>query len=80
MVDAGILNGDYVIVRQQETAHSGEIVATTVDGETTLKRYKRQGHRVLLLAENSNYTAIEVVTESAMIHGVVVGLLRGYRA
>ena len=79
MVDAGIFDGDYVIVRQQESAHSGEIVAATVDGETTLKRYRKKGRRVLLLAENSNYKAIEVVTESAMIHGVVVGLLRGYR-
>ena len=78
MVDAGIFDGDYVIVRQQESAHSGEIVAATVDGETTLKRYRKQGRRVLLLAENSNYKAIEVMTESAIIHGVVVGLLRGY--
>ena len=79
MVDAGIMDGDHVIIRQQETARSGEIVAATMDGETTLKRFVKQGQRVLLVAENPRYKAIEVMTELAMIHGVVVGLLRGYK-
>lgn len=79
MVDAGILDGDHVIVRQQETARNGEIIAATIDGETTLKRYVKRGRRVLLMAENPRYKAIEVRTEVAMIHGVVVGLLRGYK-
>lgn len=80
MKDAGILEGDHVIVRQQETADSGEIVAATLNGETTLKRLVKEGHRVLLVAENPRYQPIEVTTDSAMIHGVVVGLLRPYPA
>ena len=80
MQDAGILEGDHVIVRQQEVADSGQIVAATVDGETTLKRVLREKHRVFLVAENPRYRPIEVTTDSATIHGVVVGLLRGYPA
>ena len=79
MVNAGILNGDKVIVRQQETANSGEIVAATIDGETTLKRFVEDGSNRFLVADNPRYEPIKIVTESALIHGVVVGLLRGFR-
>lgn len=79
MVDAGILDGDQVIVRQQETANSGEIVATTIDGETTLKRFVEDGNNRFLVADNPRYEPIKIVSESALIHGVVVGLLRGYQ-
>ena len=80
MVDAGILDHDLVIVRRQQTATSGDIVAATVDGETTLKRFVKQEGRILLVAENPRYSPIEVTTESAVVHGVVVGLLRTYRS
>lgn len=80
MVKAGILEGDHVIVRLQKTARSGQIVAATVDGETTLKRFVKEGSRILLAAENPRYENIEITTESAMIHGVVVGLIRAYEA
>jgi repressor LexA len=78
MVNAGILDGDCVIVRQQATAENGEIVVTTLDGETTLKRLLRRGRRVALIAENPLYAPIEIRTEDAVIQGVVVGLLRAY--
>ncbi len=80
MNDAGILEEDCVIVRRQATAEDGEIVVATLDGETTLKRLRRRGKRVTLVAENRRYPPIEVQTESATIHGVVVGLLRTYGA
>ena len=80
MVKAGILEGDHVIVRPQEAARNGQIVAATVDGETTLKRFVKEGARTLLAAENPRYENIEITTESAMIHGVVVGLIRAYEA
>ena len=78
MEDAGILDGDHVIVRRQEIADNGEIVAATLSGETTLKRLVREDDRTFLVAENPRYQPIEVTTDSAMIHGVVVGLLRAY--
>jgi repressor LexA len=78
MKDAGILDGDCVVVRRQTTAEDGDIVVATLDGETTLKRLRRRGRRVTLVAENPSYRPIEVRTESSVIQGVVVGLLREY--
>ena len=80
MVNAGVLEGDHVVVRPQKTARSGEIVAATVDGETTLKRLVKEGSRRLLVSENPRYKPISLNSESAMIHGVVVGLLRAYHS
>jgi len=79
MSGAGILDGDYVIVRQQSDAADGEVIAATIDGETTLKRLRRKGRRKFLVAENPAYTAISIKTEDAHVHGVVVGVLRSYR-
>ena len=78
MANVGILEGDHVVIRPQETARNGEIVAATVDGDTTLKRLVKEGSRMLLVSENPHYEPIAIATESAMIHGVVVGLLRAY--
>ena len=79
MKDASVLEGDHVIVHSQAVAASGEIVVATIDGETTLKRLVMRGAQTFLVPENSAYEPIEVRTESALIHGVVVGLLRSYR-
>lgn len=79
MKDAGILEGDHVIVRHQLVATSGEIVVVTIEGATTLKRLVLQRAQTLLVPENSAYDAIEIRTDSTLIHGVVVGLLRTYR-
>lgn len=78
MSDVGIIEGDHVIIRQQAIAQNGDIVVATLDGETTLKRWVKKGQRVYLVAENPRYQPIEVTTDSAAIHGVVVGLLRAY--
>ena len=78
MKGAGVLEGDHVIVHRQAVAASGEIVVATIDGETTLKRLVIRSGKVILMPENSAYEPIEVKTESALIHGVVVGLLRAY--
>lgn len=79
MKDAGILEGDHVIVRRQPVAKSGEIVVVTIDGETTLKRLLLRRAQALLVPENPAYETIEIKTESTLIHGVVVGLLRTFR-
>ncbi len=78
MEDVGILEGDHVIVRRQGSADNGEIVAATLDGETTLKRLVREDNRTFLVAENPRYQPIEVTTDATTIHGVIVGLLRAY--
>lgn len=75
MRDAGILEGDYVIVEKRNTARNGEIVvALLADGEATLKRFYKDADRVRLVAENPRYAPI--VARDVALQGVVVGLVR----
>ncbi len=75
MIDAGILEGDYVIVEKRNTARNGEIVvALLADGEATLKRFYKDADRVRLVAENPRYAPI--VARDVALQGVVVGLVR----
>lgn len=53
MIEAGILNGDFVVVRQQSTASNGEIVVAMINDEATVKRFFREGARIRLQPENS---------------------------
>lgn len=78
MKDAGICEGDLVVVRQQGVADDGDIVAATVHRETTLKRLRLRGRRASLVAENRRYRPIDVDADSLVVHGVVVGLFRSY--
>lgn len=79
MRDAGILEGDQVVVRQRSVASDGDVVVATMEGETTIKRLRRHEGRVVLVPENTRYPLIEVRAEEAIIQGVVVGLMREYR-
>jgi len=75
MINAGILDGDTVIVRQQAEASDGEIVAALVgDDEATVKRLARKGGKVRLLAENPAYDPIE--PEQVSVLGKIVAVLR----
>jgi len=78
MIDAGILDGDRVIIRCQETAENGEIVCALIDGEATLKRFYRDGDSVTLRAENKNHAPIIVSQGEFRILGKVVGLVRKF--
>lgn len=78
MMDAGILDGDYVMVRHQRTAEDGELVCAMIDGEATLKRFFRKGSSVTLKAENKNYAPIVVSRGEFHVLGKVVGLLRKF--
>jgi repressor LexA len=78
MRDAGILDGDQVIVRQRSVASDGDVVIATLEGETTIKRLRTNGSSMTLVAENPQYRSIEVRAEEAIIQGVVVGLMRAY--
>jgi repressor LexA len=78
MLGAGILPHDIVIVRQANTAFDGDIVVVTVDGETTLKRYRDKDGRVLLVPENPTMAAIQLKGRNVLVQGVVVGQMRSY--
>lgn len=75
MTGAGICDGDVVIVRKQDDATPGSIVAALLEDEATVKRLARQGGKTLLRAENPAYAPIEVTGESRIL-GKVVALLR----
>ncbi|MCA1830389.1 MAG: transcriptional repressor LexA, partial [Actinobacteria bacterium] len=78
MINAGILDGDTVIIRQQPDAVDGEIVAALVgDEEATVKRLRRSRGKVLLEAENPAYEPIEA--EQISVLGKVVAVLRKVR-
>jgi repressor LexA len=74
MVEAAICDGDWVVVRQQPTAENGEIVAAMIDGEATVKTYKRRDGHVWLLPHNPAYEPIP--GDDATVLGRVVTVLR----
>jgi repressor LexA len=74
MVDAGILEGDHVIVRRQESASNGEIVVALVDEEATVKRFYREKDHVRLQPENRALDPIR--TRDVQLLGRVVGVCR----
>ena len=75
MIEAGILNGDYVIVKQQQTANNGEIVvAMTEDDEATVKRFFKEKDYFRLQPENASMDPI--ILDNVSILGKVVGVYR----
>ena len=79
MTGAGILDGDLLAVHRTVDARSGQIVVARLGDEVTVKRLKRRGGRIELLAENPDYPPI-VVNGPLAIEGLVVGLIRDGRA
>jgi repressor LexA len=83
MIDAGVFDGDIVILRHQETAHEGEMVAVWIEGvdgpdETTLKYFHQKGPTVHLYPANPEYKPIERPADRVQIKGKVVSVLRLY--
>jgi len=74
MVDAAITDGDWVVVRQQQVAENGDIVAAMIDGEATVKTYKRKDGHLWLMPHNAAYAPIP--GDDAVILGRVVAVLR----
>ncbi|MGH3321259.1 MAG: transcriptional repressor LexA [Streptosporangiaceae bacterium] len=74
MIDAAIADGDWVVVRQQPVAESGDIVAAMIEGEATVKTFKPRDGKVWLVPHNPAYDAIP--GEEATILGKVVAVLR----
>ncbi len=74
MIDAGIFEGDVVIVRSQNYADTGDIVVALLDDEATVKRFFRDGTKIRLQPENS--VMAPIIVDDAQILGKVVGLFR----
>ena len=76
MINAGILSGDKVIVRPQDSADDGQIVVAMIDDEATVKRLRRRNGEIWLMPENENYAPIDGT--HAQILGLVKGVVREY--
>ena len=74
MIDAAICDGDWVVVRQQSVADNGDIVAAMIDGEATVKTFKRNGNQIWLMPRNPSFEPIP--GNEAAILGKVVTVIR----
>ncbi|HEY0213113.1 MAG TPA: transcriptional repressor LexA [Paenirhodobacter sp.] len=79
MIEAGINDGDVVVIRQQGTADNGDIIVALVEGqEATLKRYYRRGAMIALEAANPAYEPRILREDQVQVQGRLVGLIRNY--
>ncbi len=79
MVDAGILDGDFALVRRTDVAHDGEIVVALIDdSEATLKYFRREGSMIRLDPANRAYDPQRYVPDQVRVQGKLSGLLRRY--
>ena len=79
MINAGILDGDYVVIRKTDTANSGDIVVALVMGEeATLKRLRKKGASIALEASNPAYETRIFGPDQVQVQGRLVGLIRRY--
>ncbi|GMA37132.1 hypothetical protein GCM10025876_33360 [Demequina litorisediminis] len=74
MIDAAICDGDWVVVRRQNSAENGDIVAALLDDEATVKTFRRRDGQVWLMPHNPAYTPIDGTHASIM--GKVVSVMR----
>ena len=79
MINAGIYEGDVVIVNPQKDANNGEIIVALLDNEATLKRYKRINGNISLMPENDSYSPIAIdKSDNFSIVGKALGVFRWY--
>ena len=78
MKDIGIMDGDLLAVHKTQVAENGQVIVARVDDDVTVKRLEKAGRKVLLHAENDEFSAIEVdlENESFNIEGLAVGVIR----
>ena len=80
MIEEGILDGDYVVIEQRDSARNGEIVVALVNNEeVTLKRIQQRPGQVILYPANQDMTPMTYAPDEVQIQGVLRGLLRSYR-
>ncbi|MBS23186.1 MAG: repressor LexA, partial [Rhodobacterales bacterium] len=82
MIEVGINEGDIAIIKQKSNANDGDLVAALIDDtETTLKRFKRSGPKIILKAENKNYKSqVYEPGSNIKIQGILSGLIRKYNS
>ncbi|MFZ2172317.1 MAG: transcriptional repressor LexA [Methylococcaceae bacterium] len=81
MIEAGIFDGDWVVIEQRDYAINGEIVVALIENsEATLKYIEQTAEHVLLLPANASMTALSYRPEQVEIQGVLVGQMRSYRS
>ena len=77
MIDAGILDGDFAVVRQEAEPRKGDIVVAGIPGEeATVKTWSRRGNKVTLLPANARFSPIELDAADVTVYGKVVTILR----
>ncbi|MEW6646577.1 MAG: transcriptional repressor LexA [Pseudomonadota bacterium] len=78
MMDIGILDGDLLAVHRTHEARSGQIVVARINDEVTVKRFRRRGNKVTLIAENPDFDPIEadLKHDDFAIEGIAVGIIR----
>lgn len=75
MIGAGIFDGDKIVVRPQANAKNGDIVVAIIDDDTaTVKRYEKRKDKIILKAENPEYS--DIISDNIRITGIVIGLIR----
>ena len=79
MIQAGINDGDIVVIREQESAENGDIVVALVEeAEATLKRFRRRGTMIALEAANPDFETRVYPDHTVRVQGKLVGLIRSY--
>lgn len=76
MINAGIFNGDKIIVRKQSHAENGEIIVALLDDSATVKRFYKHGNYIVLHPENE--TMQDIIVDDVVILGKVIGLVRSF--
>ena len=78
MIEAGIIENDVVIIEKTINPKNGQIVAAIIEGEATLKTFKKVKNAVHLIPANRRYKTIQISSGDLQIVGVLVGLIRTY--
>jgi len=79
MIDAGILDGDFVIIEKAETANIGDIIVALIDeNEVTLKRFDKKNNSVILHPENTSMQALKYAAQRVRIQGKLIAQMRSY--
>ena len=80
MVEAGILDGDFVVARQQTVAENGDIVVAGIPGdEATIKTFKKSGNNITLVPSNSSMKPMVFTSDEVQIYGILVTVMRKLR-
>ena len=76
MIEAGIYDGDKIIVKRQNTADNGEIVVALIEDSATVKRFFKRENKIILHPENSALS--DIILSDVVILGIVEGLIRKF--